>query len=47
MSRETVCETTLTAAFICKQKLLHENEAALYLENYKRYDFNQGHFRKP
>ena len=47
MSREAVFEILLTSAFICKQKLLHENKTVRNLENYKCYDVNQDHFRKP
>ena len=35
------------SAVICKQRLLHKNEIAQYLRNFKCYDVNLGHFREP
>ena len=35
------------SAVIFKQRFLHENEIVQYIWNYKCYDVNQGHFRKP
>ena len=32
---------------ICKERLLHGNEIVQYLQNYKCYNVNQDHFRKP
>ena len=37
----------LTSAVISKQKILHGNKIAKYLQNWKCYNFVQGHFRKP
>ena len=37
----------LTSAGIYKQRLLHENEIAQLLHNYKCYGVDQSHFRKP
>ena len=36
----------MSAAVTCKQKLLHENEIVLYLQNYNSYDVDQGHYKK-
>ena len=38
-------EISLIPAVFCKLKLLHENEIAQYLQNYKYKDVNQGHFK--
>ena len=37
----------LTAAVICKQSLLHENDIMQYLQNCKCYNVGQDHFRIP
>ena len=37
----------LTLAIICKQILLHENEILQYLQDCKRYNVDQDHFKKP
>ena len=37
----------LTLAVICKQRRLHGNEIVQYLQNCKRYNIEQNHFRKP
>ena len=37
----------LTLAIIRKQILLHENEILQYLQDCKRYNVDQDHFKKP
>ena len=34
------------SAVICKLKLLNKNELVKYLQNYKCYNVDYGHFRK-
>ena len=43
----TLFVIVFTSAVICKQRLFHGNEIVQYLQNYKRYDVDQDHFRKP
>ena len=47
MSAWTFFELWLTSAVISTQRLLHKNEIAQYIQNFKCQDINQRHFRKP
>ena len=43
----TLLKILLMSAVIWEQKLLYENEIVQCIWNYKYYDVNHGHFRKP
>ena len=42
----TVFIILLTSAVICVERVLDRKEIAQYLQNYKRYEVDQGHSKK-